>query len=302
MIRLLKRLAIGAGLLVLILGLSWFAAIVVRWWGFRQASCRIAPLMFHAVMPNKKGSARYWMTEAQFARQMDALHAAGVATPPLDSVVQWLEGGARDACPFPARSAVITFDLDGESHHLAKALPHLQRNGLRAVFYIPLMALDHGSGVTTDEVRGLAQAGMAIASHSEWHQDLRQEQPDSMIASLQRTQARLGEISGQAITSLSAPGGRYDARVVADVRRAGFSSFFTSDPCYITTTDTPARLCRIEIRGDGGMTALEAVESPWRVAVQATGWGIKRGVERLVGTRIWFLLNFLRRSAEGPGY
>jgi peptidoglycan/xylan/chitin deacetylase (PgdA/CDA1 family) len=292
---------VGVFGLGLLLGVTYAGMVISRWARFRNQDCRVTPLMYHDVIPSNRRAARYWVREAEFGRQMDALKAAGAVTPPLDSVVAWLQRPAGD-CPFPPNAVMITFDLDGSSHHAELALPHLLRNGFQAVFFIPVMWLDHPPGVTSDGVRALAAAGMIVGSHTEHHYDMREEQPDSMVASLQRTQVRLGAVSGQSISTISAPGGRYNEAVVAGVERAGFTSFFTSDPCYLTPETTPHRLCRIEVRGDGGMTALGALQGPWPVAVQATDWAIKRRVEAIVGGRLWFLLHVLRSEADGPGY
>jgi len=296
------RWTIAVSLSIAALLAAGFGATALHFWlGFRGEACRVTPLMYHAIVSEKRPDARYWMQEREFARQMAELKAAGAVTPPLDSIVAWLEHPSQ-GCPFPPNAVLITFDLDGISRHLALALPHLAENDFRAVFFVPLMALDHPPGVTSGALRQIAAAGMTIGSHSEHHYDMRLEQPDSMVASLTRTRDVLGAVTGVPITSLSAPGGRYNARVVVGVERTGFTSFFTSDPCYITPASRPETLCRIEIRGDGGMTALDAVRHPWRVAVQAADWAIKRRVEAMIGPRFWGLLHFLRREAGGPGY
>jgi len=296
-----KRLLLTV-LSVLLLGVVGFGGTALHFWlRFRSEGCRVTPLMYHAIVSERRPNARYWMHEEEFARQMAELRTAGAVTPPLDSVVAWLEH-PRSACPFPPNSVLITFDLDGVSRHLELALPHLTENGFRALFFVPLLALDHPPGVSSGALRQSAAAGMIIGSHSEHHYDMRLEQPDSMVASLVRTRRYLGGITGRPVATVSAPGGRYNASVVTGVERAGFTSFFTSDPCYIIPDSRPETLCRIEIRGDGGMTALDAVRRPWGVAVQAADWAIKRKVESLIGPRFWNLLHFLRSEVGGPGY
>lgn len=301
MMRWLKLGGLTVAGLTVLLGFAYGGAILSTYVGFRRSTCRIAPLMYHAVLPDNREAARYWLRESDFSRQMDALKAAGAVTPPLDSVVAWLKQPAG-ACPFPAHAVILTFDLDADSRHADLVLPHLLKNGFQAVFYIPVMALDKPPHVTSAEVTVLAKAGMTIGSHSEHHYDMRYEQPDSMIASLLRTRERLSALSGQPILTVSAPGGRYNDSVVAGVAKAGFTTFFTSDPCYVTPETKASKLCRIEIRGDGGMTAADAMLRPWGVAVQATDWAIKRRVEAVVGGRFWFLFHTLRQQFDGPGY
>ncbi len=301
MTRWLRIGGFGAMAVLTLLGLAYSGAVLSRWRDFRQTGCRVTPLMYHAVLPDARQPARYWIRESDFARQMDSLRAVGAVTPPLDSVVAWLNR-PDDQCQFPTHAVIITFDLDGVSRHAELALPHLLRNGFQAIFFVPLMSLDHLPSVSSEEVIQLAQAGMTIGSHTEHHYDMRYEYPDSMIASLKRTRDRLGALSGQSILTVSAPGGRYNERVVEDVAKAGFTTFFTSDPCYIVQGMKPGTLCRIEIRGDEGMTAPDALLHPWGVAVQATDWAIKRKVEAIVGGRFWFLFHTIRKQFDGPGY
>ncbi|MGE3525681.1 MAG: polysaccharide deacetylase family protein [Gemmatimonadales bacterium] len=295
----------GLAVVVLLLGCAAAYGLVLgyHWWRFAREDCRLTPLMFHAVMPDRRGPARYWMPALEFARQMQELKAAGGTTPSLDSVERVLRTGRLgDACPFPPHSVLITVDLDGESHHAQLALPVLRRLGFTALFFVPTCEIDRGRAGTSAALRMMADSGMVIGSHTEHHLDMRYEQPDSMLASLERTRDLLRRITGRPVRTLSAPGGRYDDAVVARVPEAHFTTFFTSDPCYITPRSSPFRLCRIEIRGDGGMTALDAVRSPFRVALQATDWSFKRFVEAIVPRGFWYWLHDMRSSMGGPGY
>lgn len=275
-----------------------------HWWRFAREDCRVTPLMIHAVMPDRRPAGRYWMRVSDFARQMEALKSAGATALSADSVEKVLRSdrqvGAQ--CPFAPKSFILTFDLDGESHHAQLALPILRRAGFTALFFVPTFEIDRGRAVTSDGLRMMADSGMVIGSHTEFHLDMRYEQPDSMVASLRRSREVLNRITGQPIVTLAAPGGRYNSSVIAHLPEAGFTTFFTSDPCYITPSSRPLQLCRIEIRGTGGMSALEAINSPLRVAIQATDWRFKRIVEGIVPRGFWLWLHEMRKAIGGPGY
>lgn len=106
-----------------------------------------------------------------------ALRDAGYAFVSLDQVADWIAG----RCPLPARAAAVTFD-DGYASIAASALPVLQRLHARATVFVlagrlggdnqwpgqprgvPSMPLLDSAGL-----RGLAAAGVAIASHSATH-------------------------------------------------------------------------------------------------------------------------------------
>ena len=286
---------------VVVYGLCFATLLLARWLEFRSQECRVAPLMFHAVVEDRRRSSRFWMTISEFRQQMEQLKAAGVVTLSPDSLAA-MSRRRGVGCPYPPNAVLITFDAEVPSHHRALVVPVLVALGYQAVFFVPSSFLDHPSAMSASDLLASAQAGMVIGSHSEYHRDMRLEDPDSMVASLRRSIARLSAVSGQEVRAVSAPGGRYNQTVVSGVRSSGATSFFTSDPCYITQADFTGPLCRIEIRGNGGMTALDAVREPWAVAVQAAEWGIKRGVEDLIGPRLWSLLHFLRSETGGPGY
>ena len=290
-------LRIGAGAACALLGVYLLLA-AYAWLNTPEAGCRVVVLMFHGVGPEGKAG-RYLMAEGEFGRQMGQLKQAGAVTRPLEQVIEALHrSAAAGACPFEPHEVIITFDMDGPSEQVRWALPHLLRNGFTAAFFVPSGFLDRPAAVSRAEVRTLANAGMTIGSHTQYHYDMRTERPDSMIASLLRSRDTLRVLTGQPITALSAPGGRYNGGVIAGVRKAGFEAFFTSDPCYLGPRSSPYRLCRVAIRGDRGMTALDAATRPNWVALQAAGWWVKRGVEAVVGRAAWSQLHRLEVAVD----
>ncbi len=263
----------------------YLVIFAVLWRRFAAEDCRVAVLMFHQILPASHPELRYAMSDTVFARQIAVLAAAGATTRSPDELVAALQRGRQDGCPFRSREVLITFDMDGESRQAELALPVLRQNGFKAVFFVPTAFIDHGLAVSSSAIRTLAAAGMTIGSHSEHHYDMRSEQPDPMVASLGRSRDVLHALTGQPIDFVAAPGGRYNAEAIDGVRRAGFAGFFNSDPCYITPESSRWQLCRIEVRGDGGLSAVDALTRPRVVAAEATAWWLKRGLEDVIGAR-----------------
>lgn len=124
-----------------------------------------------------------------------------------------------------------TDSIDGLRQVIAalEALPP----ALRARILAPLSAaMDDGlrQMVTRDELRELATGGVAIGVHGKTHAPMPQvEDLDAELAAARHIVGdHLG--SGQAPVTMSYPHGRYDDRVLARTRAAGYELAFTSHP------------------------------------------------------------------------
>ncbi len=250
----------GVGLLV---GLGYTGMVVSRWTDFRAEDCRVTPLMYHGVVPDQRQAARYRVRESDFRLQMDSLKAAGAVTPSPDSVVAWLQrpGGC------------LSLPAEGRAHHLRSRRGIAARRAGAAAppaERLPGHLLRAGC-LAGSSARRFLGGGAGACGRRDDHRLAYRAPPRHAIraAGLDGRAVCSGPgrgsapLSGQPIAFVSAPGGRYDEAVVAGVERAGFTGFFTSDPCYLSRDTNPEKLCRIEIRGDEGMTALDAMRSPW---------------------------------------
>jgi peptidoglycan/xylan/chitin deacetylase (PgdA/CDA1 family) len=70
---------------------------------------------------------------------------------------------------------------------------------------------------------------MSIGSHGIAHSDLKSLAPDALDTELTRSKATLEAVHGQPVETFSIPFGRYNARVLKAIRKAGYSAAFTSD-------------------------------------------------------------------------
>ena len=97
------------------------------------------------------------------------------------------------------------------------------------------------------EIGALARSGMAVGAHSAAHLPLTRLTDDEILADLARARRALSGWLSQddgsvALRCLAFPHGRYDARVLALARRAGFDVFFSSYPCLNHLTRKPPTL------------------------------------------------------------
>jgi peptidoglycan/xylan/chitin deacetylase (PgdA/CDA1 family) len=180
---------------------------------------------------------------------MAALRAAGYHAITLATAVRaWRHGG-----PLPPRPIVITFD-DGYLSDYTHARPALRRLRWPGVLDLVLRNLGPG-GLTAREVRGLIASGWEIDSHTLTHPDLTGLGAVALRHELVGSRAEIRHRFGQPADFFCYPSGRYNARVVAAVRAAGYRAATTVNEGYgvageefalkrirVNGTDTPATL------------------------------------------------------------
>ena len=282
-------------------GLITYAVLLARYW--EADGCRVAALTYHEVVADEEPSTRLHLRRSDFRSHLEELRQAGARILTAEELIRFAQGAAEDGCPWASPAVLITFDLHGSYDQQLTAVPLLEEFGMPALFFVLTGPVDSDATPSdhswTARVQGLAAAGMQVGSHTQRHPDMRHEPVDSLAHRLAVSREFLGEVTGREPISVAAPGGRYNESAIDAVERAGFMALFTSDPCYVKRGSDLHRLCRVEIRGDRGMTALGASESPGRVAVQAANWRIKRWIEATIGSTAFFFISELRARLGG---
>jgi peptidoglycan/xylan/chitin deacetylase (PgdA/CDA1 family) len=189
-----------------------------------QAPSSVVFLMYHelglrgrAPCHGELGYVRYVVDEENFWQQMRVLQLLGLrGTNVSDSISS-----------ITSPSVAITFD-DGCGTDLTHAAPILQSMGFGATFFITVGFLGKPGYLSRSQVRELHDLGFDIGCHSMTHPHL----PDLDGVRLRReiidAKLDLEQITGAPVRHFSCPGGRYDARVVALAREAGYLSLSTS--------------------------------------------------------------------------
>jgi hypothetical protein len=138
------------------------------------------------------------------------------------------------------------------------------------------------------ELRALHQAGQIIGAHGWTHTLLTHCSASELRSELVDARLTLEDKLGTSITTMSLPGGRYNQRVLAACREAGYTQIFTSIPKAEPNPACPT--CgRLNVRGD---MSLEWISSLFR-----PGNRVLSGLERqyLLGDRLyeklWAILN-----------
>jgi len=136
----------------------------------------------------------------------------------------------RGELPPPAFAAAGRDDLD-PIRELITALEHADVSVRARVLDELATRLDDGARhmITGEQVRRLADAGVAIGAHGQTHAPLtRVSNVDAELVTARR--ALEDHLGGTQVAAMSCPHGSWDERVLAGARAAGYRRVFTSVP------------------------------------------------------------------------
>ena len=124
----------------------------------------------------------------------------------------------------------FTFD-DGHASHVSNAAPLLESVGLRGIFFIPAANIGiGGSTASWPELRALQAKGHGMGSHGNTHVFLTGCSDRELREELMRSRLTLEDKLGVPVLTISMPGGRWDARVAAACKEAGYKQLYSSQP------------------------------------------------------------------------
>lgn len=224
------------------------------------AACELRVVNFHGIGTPRRaldpGEAAYWIGVDRFRAVLDR-----VADHPER---EWLS---------------ITFD-DGNVSDLVTAVPELQLRGLKAEFFVLTGRIGKPGSLDCDDIRALRDAGMRIGSHGVAHRDWAGLSVRELDYELIASKGGLEEICGQPVRSAAIPFGRYNAAVLAALRRADYAAAYSSDggSFGVSAFLKPRTSIRHDTT-DGSLDAMLAGRMPiWKRLRRNAGMTIKRWV------------------------
>jgi peptidoglycan/xylan/chitin deacetylase (PgdA/CDA1 family) len=181
--------------------------------------------MYHSVSDCPDDPYNVTVTPARLERQLAWMAGRGLRGV---SVRELLAARGRGA----ERGLVgLTFD-DGYADFVTTALPMLRRRGFTAtVFVLPGLLGGENTWepagprkplLDVDGIRGVAAAGMEIASHGLTHLDLTEVTDQVLHSEVGDSRDRLAAITGADVDGFCYPYGILDERAADAVRRAGY--------------------------------------------------------------------------------
>ena len=207
--------------------------------------------------------------------------------------------------PADAYSPVVTFD-DGHLSNYTHALPALERAGIKAHFFITA----GWTGTRPDymepaHLRALHEAGHSIQAHGWTHTLLTQCSAAELNHELRDARLQLEDQISAPVTSLSLPGGRSNARVLAACRDAGYTTVWTSVPGASGSLDAPL-VGRFNVLAGHTDSFLQRLLDPasGELARAARMSRLKGTAQRALGDRLyaklWAMVNRQEAELEAP--
>ena len=213
------------------------------------------PILMYHVIGDPRGAVPYpelYVREADFVGQMRWLERHGYHPVTLRAV--W-DHWHRDA-PLPKRPIVVSFD-DGYRSVAHAALPAMRERRWPGVLNLAVKNLRVSGGVSPRQVRRLIAAGWEIDAHTLTHPDLTTLGDRQLEREVAGSRRELRRLFGVPVDFFCYPSGRYDARVIAAVRRAGFLGATTTLD-GLARPGEPFELRRVRVNRSDGVAGFAA--------------------------------------------
>jgi peptidoglycan/xylan/chitin deacetylase (PgdA/CDA1 family) len=186
-----------------------------------------------------------YVSAATFRAQVDWLAVHGYHAVTLDDVYRQWSSGAR----LPGKPVVLSFD-DGYPGDVDVALPVLRAHGWSGVLNLQI------DNLVPARVRLLIAAGWEIDSHTFTHPDLTRVGAAQLAREIATSRTWIRRVLHVPANFFCYPSGRYDARVVAAVRAAGYLGATTTNEGFASPEDGLFTLQRVRVNGSDGVAGL----------------------------------------------
>ena len=206
-------------------------------------------LMYHVLAAPQAGTPfpALYVAPADFRAQIGLLARSGYHAVTLGRV--WAAWHGRGT--LPRRPIVLSFD-DGYPEDVSVALPVLRARRWRGVLNLQV------GNLIVRKVRELLAAGWEVDAHTFTHPDLTRVDPERLWREVDGSRLSIRRTYGIPVDFFCYPGGRYDAAVVADVRRAGYEAATTTTLGLAQPSSDPYTLDRVRVNGGETAAALLA--------------------------------------------
>jgi peptidoglycan/xylan/chitin deacetylase (PgdA/CDA1 family) len=226
----------------------------------RAPRARVPILMYHVIDRPPRGAAMpgLWLPRREFRREVDALAARGYHAVTLGQVWDaWHHRG-----PLPSKPVVFSFD-DGYASQYTNALPILRSHGWRGVLNLEVATLH--TTMRSRQVRALVRSGWEVDDHTMTHPDLTKVSSAQLRYEVAGSRTWIRREFHVPAHFFCYPDGRYDARVIAAVKAAGYLAASTTNPGVAAPNRPNYELPRIRV---GSRAAFSGVERYLRAAVR----------------------------------
>jgi peptidoglycan/xylan/chitin deacetylase (PgdA/CDA1 family) len=209
-------------------------------------------LMYHVISAAPAGVAYpdLFVRPNDFAGQMKWLAGHGFHAVTQQQVYDYWRNGS----PLPRHAIVISFD-DGYLSQSIVAMPVLRKLHWPGVLNLKVNAVQRFN-LSSWRVHALIAAGWEIDAHTITHPDLTTLDDARLWQEVHGSRVALRHMFHVPVAFFCYPSGRYDAHVVAEVRRAGYLAATTTH-YGLARPGRPYELSRVRINGSDGVLGFE---------------------------------------------
>jgi peptidoglycan/xylan/chitin deacetylase (PgdA/CDA1 family) len=193
---------------------------------FANRRVKVPILAYHALVPDQHGdtpaswSKRHTVKFEAFCRQLDFMQADGwISTLPAAMKTSALVKNLK--------YYIVTFDDGHKSDVIAAAM--MKERGIYGAFYVPWSHIDKPDFLSRSDIQTLIKDGFVIGSHCMTHSPLTEKSTQELHCELFDSRARFEDLLGQAVEDLALPFGRYNNRVIAVAKAAGYRRIMSSN-------------------------------------------------------------------------
>lgn len=222
-----------------------------------EGSVHVPILMFHRVADPKfaRSAVERSLTVAPyvFAQQLNWLRGHGYTTITQEALFAAI---AHDG-PLPAHPVMLTFD-DGYIDISKTVLPLVERRHMVATAYVIASRVTgpDRAFMKMAALRKIEAGGIEVGSHSVSHSDMPSLSDAAALRELTDSRRLLERGLGHPMQWFCYPAGRYDARVEALAREAGYLLATTTEPGSDHDRTRPLALSRVRISNSTGVGGL----------------------------------------------
>jgi peptidoglycan/xylan/chitin deacetylase (PgdA/CDA1 family) len=224
---------------------------------WRRLTSSYPVLVYHRFAGEMKpGQERIDIAPRRYYRQLRFLRLLGFRPLPLAELLAFHRGEQNG---LPRRRFVVTVD-----DAMADAVEPLRRTaGLSPQLFVPTAELGGSAHWIDDEpvagweeIRMLAEMGVAIGSHTRHHRRLTQLGEAEREVELLGSLAELRENVPAAVPVIAYPNGDHDDAVCAATEAAGYEAAFTTEKGRNDAATDRFRLRRVSVHGSDGCPAV----------------------------------------------
>jgi peptidoglycan/xylan/chitin deacetylase (PgdA/CDA1 family) len=134
---------------------------------------------------------------------------------------------------------IVSTSWDDDSASGLKIAELLSARGLPGTFYVPTSRLGEGSIFSGSDLRVLSTSGFEIGAHTISHKILTELEQPELTREVAGCKQALQQILGQEVSTFCYPKGRFNARVVREVERAGYRGARSTQVLFSGATFPP---------------------------------------------------------------